>query len=72
MPCAYPYRPPVLCYLHTEGHGRDSDGEEDEAGHDRGHIGLGAANQAAEGRGGQGTGRLDTAQWSCHHKEEIR
>ena len=64
--------PRSSCFRLTEGHGSDSYGEEDEAGHDRGHIGLGAAYQAAEGRGGQGTGRLDTAQWSCHHKEEIR
>ena len=49
--------------LLTEGHRGDSDGEEDEPGHDWGHSGLGAAHQAAEGRGGQGTGGLDTAQW---------
>ena len=58
--------------LLTEGHRGDSDGEEDEAGHGRGHGGLGAAHQAAEGRSGQGTGGLDTAQRSCHQKYEVR
>ena len=54
--------------LLTEGHRGDSDGEEDEPGHDWGHSGLGAAHQAAEGRGGQGTGGLDTAQRPWHQK----
>ena len=34
--------------LLTQGHGGDSDGEEDEAGHGGGHGGLGAAHQATQ------------------------
>ena len=51
--------------LLTEGHGGDSDGEEDEAGHGGGHGGLGAAHQATQRGSGQGTRGLDTGQWTC-------